>query len=157
MRTVNSESDGGRINIEKGNPLQVAAANYSIVCSLRTGRKCIACSGHRGHRYQAVNPRRSLPARSRTGKDRNNCAAISLAEQNIPVPKREKLGKGVRGKYFQQYTQRSNVVVLKPEIMKVLPISEAVNKALASMLAFSEESQSLRGVKGAKGARRKRA
>ena len=83
--------------------------------------------------------------------------SMTKAEQNIPVPKREKLGKGVRGKYFQQYTQRSNVVVLKPEIMKVLPISDAVNKALASMLAFSEETQSLPVVKGAKGARRKRA
>ena len=46
---MNFESDDGRINIVKGNPLQVAAANYSIVCSLRTGRKCRACSAHRGH------------------------------------------------------------------------------------------------------------
>jgi hypothetical protein len=60
------------------------------------------------------------------------------ADQDIPVLKREQLGKGVRGKYFQQYTQQSNVVILKPEIMKAFPTSDAVNKALASMLAFSE-------------------
>ena len=41
-----------------------------------------------------------------TGKDK----------QDIPELTREQLGKGVRGKYFQQYTQQSNVVVLKPEI-----------------------------------------
>ena len=83
--------------------------------------------------------------------------SMTKARQNIPVPKRENLGKGVRGKYFQQYTQRSNVVVLRPEIIKVLAISETVNKALAGMLAFSEETQSLLVVKSAKGARRKKA
>ena len=83
--------------------------------------------------------------------------STNKADQDIPVLKREQLGKGVRGKYFQQYTQQSNVVVLKPEIMKVFPTSEAVNKALASMLAFSEETQSLLVVKGAKSARRKAA
>jgi hypothetical protein len=84
-------------------------------------------------------------------------ASMNKADQDIPVLKREQLGKGVRGKYFHQYTQQSNVVVLKPEIMKACPTSEAVNKALASMLAFNEETQSLFAVKGAKSARRKAA
>jgi len=79
------------------------------------------------------------------------------ADQDIPMLKRAQLGNGVRGKYFQQYAHQSNAVVLKPEIMKVFPTSEAVNKALASMLAFSEETQSLLVVKGAKGPRRKAA
>ena len=63
--------------------------------------------------------------------------------QDIPVLKREQLGTGVRGKYFQQYAKDSNVVVLKPEIQKAFPTSEAVNKALASMIAFSEDTQKL--------------
>ena len=63
--------------------------------------------------------------------------------QDIPVLKREQLGAGVRGKYFQQYANDSNVVVLKPEIQKAFPTSEVVNKALASMLAFSENTQKL--------------
>ncbi len=63
--------------------------------------------------------------------------------QDIPVLKREQLGTGVRGKYFQQYASDSNVVVLKPDIQKAFPTSEAVNKALASMLAFSENTQKL--------------
>ena len=63
--------------------------------------------------------------------------------QDIPALKREQLGTGVRGKYFQQYANDSNVVVLKPEIQKAFPSSEAVNKALASMLAFSEDMQKL--------------
>ena len=83
--------------------------------------------------------------------------STNKADQDIPVLKREQLGKGVRGKYFQQYTRQSNVVVLKPEILKAFPTSEAVNKALANMLAFSEATQSLLEVKSAKGARRKAA
>jgi len=83
--------------------------------------------------------------------------SANKADQDIPVLKREQLGNGVRGKYFQQYTRQSNVVVQKPEILKAFPTSEAVNKALANMLAFSEATQPLLEVKSAKGARRKAA
>jgi hypothetical protein len=62
---------------------------------------------------------------------------------DIPEFKREELGKGVRGKYFKHFAQGSNVVVLQPEIQKAFPTSEAVNKALASMLAFAHETQGL--------------
>jgi len=66
-----------------------------------------------------------------------------MADQDIPELKREQLGVGVRGKYFKQFTENSNVVVLQPEIQKAFPTSEAVNKALASLLAFTQEAQSL--------------
>lgn len=68
-----------------------------------------------------------------------------MDEQDIPELKREQLGKGVRGKYFKHFTQGSNVVVLQPEIIKAFPTSEAVNKALTSMLAFAHETQGLTG------------
>lgn len=64
-------------------------------------------------------------------------------ENDIPELKREELGKGVRGKYLKHFMQDSNVVVLQPEIHKAFPNSEAVNKALASMLAFARETQGL--------------
>ncbi len=70
-------------------------------------------------------------------------ASTSKIKNDIPELAREQLGKGVRGKYFLQYTQQSNVIVLKPEIQKAFPTSEAVNKALANMLAFSQETQAL--------------
>ncbi|MDP2785090.1 MAG: hypothetical protein Q8O38_10940 [Sulfurimicrobium sp.] len=77
------------------------------------------------------------------------------SDQDIPELKREQLGVGVRGKYFKHFTQGSNVVVLQPEIQKAFPTSEAVNKALASMLAFAQETQGLTG--RSKRASRKRA
>jgi len=72
-------------------------------------------------------------------------ASTTKAKQDIPELKREQLGVGVRGKYFKNFTQGSNVVVLQPEIQKAFPTSEAVNKALASMLDFAQATQSLTG------------
>ena len=72
-------------------------------------------------------------------------ASTTKAEQDIPVLTREQLGTGVRGKYFTQFTKGSNVIVLRPEIQKAFPTSEAVNAALASMLAFAEETRGLAG------------
>ena len=51
-------------------------------------------------------------------------------------------------KYLKHFTQGSNVVVLQPGIQKAFPTSEAVNKALASMLAFAQETQGLAGRPG---------
>ena len=70
-------------------------------------------------------------------------ASMKTADQDIPEFKRDQLGKGVRGKYLKHFMQGSNVVVLQPEIQKAFPTSEAVNKALASMLAFAQETQGL--------------
>jgi hypothetical protein len=41
------------------------------------------------------------------------------------------------------FAHGSNVAVLRPEIQKAFPTSEAVNKALASMLAFAQQTQGL--------------
>jgi len=70
---------------------------------------------------------------------------ISTSKDDLDIPelKREDLGVGVRGKYFKQFTQNSNVVMLQPEIQKAFPSSEAVNKALATLLAIAQETQSL--------------
>ena len=70
-------------------------------------------------------------------------ASMKTADQDIPELKRDELGKSVRGKYLKHFMQGSNVVVLQPEIQKAFPDSEAVNKALASMLALSQETQGL--------------
>ncbi len=68
-------------------------------------------------------------------------ASTPQSDQNIPELKCEKLGVGVRGKYLKQIRQGSNVVVLQSEIQKAFPTSEAINKALASMLVFAQETQ----------------
>ena len=81
-------------------------------------------------------------------------ASTKKAEIDIPILTREQLGVGVRGKYAKHFSQATNVVVLTPEIHKAFPTSEAVNKALTSMLAFAIETSGL--VAPAKRAVRKR-
>ena len=75
--------------------------------------------------------------------------STSKGDQNIPEYTREQLGVGVRGKHYKHFMQGNNVVVLQPEIQKAFPTSEAVNKALASMLAFTQEAQTITHAKRA--------
>jgi hypothetical protein len=81
-------------------------------------------------------------------------APRSRADQHIPELGREHLGVGVRGKYRKRFAQTSNVVVLWPEIHRAFPTSEAVNMALASLLAFAKQTQNL--IAGVKRVSRKR-
>jgi len=47
--------------------------------------------------------------------------------------------KGVRGKYAKQIAEGTNVVVLDPEVAKMFPTSEAVNKALRKLIEDQKE------------------
>lgn len=40
---------------------------------------------------------------------------------------------GVRGKYAKRYTRGSNVVVLEPDVARLFPDAEAVNRALRAL------------------------
>jgi hypothetical protein len=48
--------------------------------------------------------------------------------------KRSDLGTGVRGKYFKEYQERSNVVVLDPDVAEVFHNAKQVNDALRELL-----------------------
>ena len=41
---------------------------------------------------------------------------------------------GVRGKYYKEYQEGSNVVVLDPEVVKEFPDSKSVNEALKQII-----------------------
>lgn len=60
-----------------------------------------------------------------------------------PEYRREDLGKGVRGKYLAAYQKGSNLVLLRPEIAKAFPTSEAVNDALGGLLQLTEQTRKL--------------
>ena len=57
-----------------------------------------------------------------------------------PEYKREDLGVGVRGKYFEEYRKGTNLVLLSPDVAKVFPTEEAVNEALRSLISLAEKS-----------------
>jgi len=60
-----------------------------------------------------------------------------------PEYRREDLGKGVRGKYFAAYQKGSNSILLRPDIAKAFPTSDAVNEALSGLLQLAEQAQKL--------------
>ncbi len=51
--------------------------------------------------------------------------------------------KAVRGKYYKQYIESSNVVVLEPDVAAAFQNADAVNQALRAMLKFTEQTSSL--------------
>jgi hypothetical protein len=54
--------------------------------------------------------------------------------------KREDLGQGIRGKYFEAYQKGTNLVLLSPDVAKVFPTEQAVNEALRSLINIAKKS-----------------
>jgi len=52
------------------------------------------------------------------------------------------LGKGVRGKYFENYQKGTNVVVIDPELSKAFPNAKAVNDVLRKVLEKEKQAAS---------------
>lgn len=46
---------------------------------------------------------------------------------------------GVRGKYAARMAEGTNIVVIAPDLARLFPTSEAVNKALRDLVARSSE------------------
>jgi hypothetical protein len=68
---------------------------------------------------------------------------VKEADELRPEYKRENLGEGVRGKYFESYQKGSNLVLLNPEVAKVFPTEAAVNEALMSLINVAKKSTGL--------------
>ena len=45
---------------------------------------------------------------------------------------------GVRGKYYKQYTEGTNVVLLEPDVAEVFRDSESVNQALRVLINIAK-------------------
>ena len=57
--------------------------------------------------------------------------------------RREDLGSGVRGKYFDRVSKGTNLVLLNDKVAKAFPSAEAVNEALLGLLALTEQTSRL--------------
>ncbi len=70
--------------------------------------------------------------------------------------KREDLGKGIRGKYFEEYKKGTNLVLLSPDVAAVFPDDASVNEALRSLMKVAQQTigltkRSSRRTKAARG------
>ncbi len=57
--------------------------------------------------------------------------------------RREDLGKGVRGKHYEEFKKGSNLILLTPELSKIFPTNEAVNTALSSLVGVARSATGL--------------
>jgi hypothetical protein len=57
--------------------------------------------------------------------------------------KREDLGKGIRGKYFEDYKKGTNLVLLSPDVAAVFPDDASVNEALRSLMKIARQTTGL--------------
>ena len=69
-------------------------------------------------------------------------AKIKSYEMRVEY-KREDLGVGIRGKYYDAYNEGHNLVLLKPEVAKAFPSEEAVNEALLSLIKIAQTSTTI--------------
>ena len=51
--------------------------------------------------------------------------------------RREDLGAGVRGKYYNEYKKGTNLVLLSPDVAAVFPDDDSVNAALRSLMKLA--------------------
>ena len=68
---------------------------------------------------------------------KKNSAKRAVAEPEIPETD---FSKGVRGKYAARLAEGTNIVVIAPDLAKLFPTSEAVNKALRDLVARSPKT-----------------
>lgn len=67
---------------------------------------------------------------------------VKATDELRPEYKREDLGVGVRGKYYEEYCKGTNLVLLSPDVAEVFSTEEAVNEALRSLISLTEKSTS---------------
>jgi hypothetical protein len=63
-----------------------------------------------------------------------------VSDELRPEYRREDLGQGIRGKYFESYRKGSNLVLISPDVAKVFPTEEAVNEVLRSLIDLAQKS-----------------
>ena len=57
--------------------------------------------------------------------------------------KREDLGKGIRGKHFEEYKRGTNLVLLSPDVAAAFPDDASVNDALRSLMKIARQTTGL--------------
>ena len=56
---------------------------------------------------------------------------------------REDLGKGTRGKYYRQYQEGTNLVLLDADVAAVFSTEDSVNQTLRSLIDVAQRSTGL--------------
>jgi hypothetical protein len=68
---------------------------------------------------------------------------VKESDELRPKHRREDLGQGISGKYYESYQKGTTLVLLNPDVAKVFPTEAAVNEALRSLIKVAEKSTGL--------------
>jgi hypothetical protein len=60
-----------------------------------------------------------------------------------PEYNRDDLGRGIRGKHYDDYKSGTNLVLLSPDVATMFPDEDAVNNALRDLIKLARKSVSL--------------
>ena len=60
-----------------------------------------------------------------------------------PEYNRDDLGRGIRGKHYDDYKSGTNLVLLSPDVATMFPDEDAVNNALRDLIKLAKRSVSL--------------
>jgi len=69
---------------------------------------------------------------------------MNIEEENEMLPEYD-FSKGVRGKYARRYAEGTNIVVLSPDLARIFPDSESVNRALRALVEVAQRSVKVTG------------
>ena len=70
-------------------------------------------------------------------KNSNAALDVESVEADPLLPRKLDLSKAVRGKYYDRMRERTNIVLLAPDLMAAFPDSDAVNDALRKYQALT--------------------
>ncbi len=54
--------------------------------------------------------------------------------------------RGVQGKYAKRYAERTNVIVIEPDVAKIFPDHDSANQALRSLAEIIKQQKSTRRI-----------
>ena len=80
----------------------------------------------------------------------------TVCEDLRPEYNLSQLGGGVRGKYYRQATEGTNLVLIEPDLAQVFPTAESVNRALRLLADTAEAAAPRRRQRGTPKKRLKR-
>ena len=64
-------------------------------------------------------------------------------EKNVTEPDMQDeydFRKGVRGKYAERFAEGTNLVAISPDLLEIFPDSDAVNKALRTLVEIARKA-----------------
>ncbi len=65
---------------------------------------------------------------------------LASAEEKEEMLLEYDFSEGIRGKYAERYAEGTNVVVLSPDLARIFPDSESVNRALRALVEVARRS-----------------